>query len=126
MSSPDDNSHVPTVGSVVFNTTDPDRLAEFWMALLEVGIARRSGPWFIWLQPQHEGGISLAFQKVDDPTEGRRRLHLDSAVTDLEGSVERALGLGASIVEEHTVGDFSWTVLADPEGNEFCLAPDHD
>lgn len=126
MSSPDDNSRVPTVGSVVFNTTDPDRLAEFWMGLLEVEIARRSGPWFIWLQPQHEGGISLAFQKVDDPTEGRRRLHLDSAVTDLEASVERALGLGATIVEEHSVGDFSWTVLADPEGNEFCLAPDHD
>jgi hypothetical protein len=45
------------------------------------------------------------------------------AVEDLDSSVRRALDLGASQVEEHTVGDFTWSVLADPDGNEFCLAP---
>jgi predicted enzyme related to lactoylglutathione lyase len=115
----------PKVGSVVINTDDPDRLAAFWIGLLGVEIARRSGQYFIWLEPQHEGGISVAFQKVDDPTEGRRRLHLDMYVEDLDSSVERALDLGASQVEEHTVGDFTWSVLADPDGNEFCLAPGH-
>lgn len=115
----------PIVGSVVINTDDPDRLAAFWTGLLGVGIARRSGPDFIWLEPQHEGGISVAFQKVDDPTDGRRRLHLDLYVDDLDKSVERALDLGATKVEEHTSGDFRWSVLADPDGNEFCLAPGH-
>lgn len=115
----------PKVGSVVINTSDPDRLANFWTGLLGVGIARRSGPYFIWLEPQHEGGISVAFQKVDEPTEGRRRLHFDMTVEDLDSSVKRALDLGASHVEDHTVGDFTWSVLADPDGNEFCLAPGH-
>jgi hypothetical protein len=35
------------------------------------------------------------------------------------------MALGASRVEDHTAGDFSWVVLADPDGNEFCFAPDH-
>jgi predicted enzyme related to lactoylglutathione lyase len=109
----------------VVNTVDPERLASFWSDLLGVGVARRSGPYFIWLEPQHEGGVSVAFQKVGDPTGGRRRLHLDLYVEDLHGAVQRALDLGASKVEDHTVGDFSWVVLADPDGNEFCLAPGH-
>lgn len=115
----------PTVGSVVINTINPDQLAEFWTELLGVGIARRSGPYFIWLEPQHQGGISVAFQKVDGPSDGRRRLHLDMYVDDVESAVERAVDLGAVRVEDHTAGDFSWTVMADPDGNEFCLAPGH-
>lgn len=118
-------SEIPTLGSVVINTTDPDRLAPFWCELLGVGIARRSGPWFIWLEPQHEGGISVAFQKVNDPTEGRRRLHFDLSVKDPESVIERAIGLGARRLEDHTAGEFSWTVMADPDGNEFCVAPGH-
>ncbi len=118
-------TNIPTVGSVVVNTQDPDRLAGFWAELLGVEIARRSGPWFIWLEPQHPGGISVAFQKVEDPTDGRRRLHLDTHADDPDAVVERAVGLGASIVEVHTSGSFTWTVLADPDGNEFCVAPNH-
>lgn len=116
---------LPKIWSVVINTADPDKLAGFWTELLDVGIARRSGPYFIWLEPQHEGGISVAFQKVEKPTEGRRRLHLDMAVEDVEAAVQRAIALGAARVEDHTAGDFSWVVLADPDGNEFCFAPDH-
>ena len=115
----------PKVSSVVINTDDPDRLAAFWTELLGVGISRRSGPYFIWLEPQHDGGISVAFQKVEEPTGGKRRLHLDLYVDDLDSSVQQALDLGASHVEDHTSGDFRWSVLADPDGNEFCLAPGH-
>jgi predicted enzyme related to lactoylglutathione lyase len=115
----------PIVASVVVNTNDPDRLADFWSSLLDVQIARRSGPYFIWLAPQHEGGVSVAFQKVERPTEGRRRLHLDLQVEDREEAVERVIALGGSRVEDHTSGDFSWTVMADPDGNEFCVAPGH-
>ena len=115
-------SSIPTVGAVVINTTDPDRLAGFWTQLLDVEIARKVDPFFIWLRPQHEGGISVALQKVAQPTEGRRRLHLDMHVDDLSSAIERALELGATRVEDHTIGDFSWTVMADPDGNEFCLA----
>jgi predicted enzyme related to lactoylglutathione lyase len=46
-------------------------------------------------------------------------------VDDREQAVARAINLGGSVVENHTAGEFSWTVMADPEGNEFCIAPSH-
>lgn len=48
---------------------------------------------------------------------------MDMHVDDREQAVERVIDLGGSRIEEHTVGEFSWTVMADPEGNEFCIAP---
>lgn len=114
---------IPVVSSVVINTTDVDRLVEFWSRLLDVEIAHSIPPFFTWLKPQHEGGISVAVQSVPDPTPGRRRLHLDTHVDDMEGAVARILDLGGSHVEDHEVGGFAWKVMADPDGNEFCIAP---
>lgn len=110
------------MSSIVVNTTNVDTLADFWSALLELEIAHRSGEWFLVLQPQQEHGVSLAFQKVDDPTEGRRRLHVDLDVPDLDEAEQRVTVLGGKRVEEHTIGDFTWRVMADPDGNEFCMA----
>lgn len=111
-----------TMSSVVVNTTDVERLAEFWGQLLGVEVAHRSGEWFIWLQPQPDLGVSLAFQKVEEPTPGPRRLHLDLDVNNLDEAEQRAVSLGASRVAEHNMGDFTWRVMADPDGNEFCMA----
>lgn len=115
----------PIIGSVVINTTDHDRLVTFWSRLLGVEVARSIPPYFSWLAPQHEGGISLAIQAVPDPTPGRRRLHLDMGVADIDAAVVRVLELGGSEVEDHQIGGFAWKVMADPDGNEFCMAPDH-
>jgi predicted enzyme related to lactoylglutathione lyase len=115
----------PVVSSVVINTRDHDRLVEFWRALLGVEIAGSNPPYFTWLEPQHPGGISVAIQAVTDPTPGRRRLHLDMAVTDMDAAVKRVLDLGGSHVEDHAVEGFAWKVMADPDGNEFCFAPGH-
>ncbi|MPZ51144.1 MAG: VOC family protein [Acidimicrobiia bacterium] len=111
--------------SVVVNTTDVEEVVSFWSDLLDLEELRRSGDGFVWLTPMGDTGISLAFQKVDEPTEGRRRLHLDFGVEDLSGMRRRILDLGGSQVETHTVGDFTWVVMADPQGNEFCIAEGH-
>ncbi len=116
---------VPHISSVVINTTDHDRLVEFWSELLGVGIARSIPPFFTWLEPQQEGGVSVAIQFVPDPTPGRRRLHLDTAVSDVDAAAARIVALGGSHVEDHEVGGFAWKVMADPDGNEFCIAPGH-
>ena len=75
---------VPRVRSVVINTTDEERLAQFWGELLGVEVVQRAHG-FIWLKPQRPGAFSIAFQNVAHPTEGRRRLHLDTSVADLDG-----------------------------------------
>jgi predicted enzyme related to lactoylglutathione lyase len=112
---------VVEVTSVVINVADYEREKAFWSALLAADVAREF-PGFCWLAPQHDGGISVALQKVDDPTPGRRRLHLDSRVDDLDAAQGRIEELGGSLLEDHEIMGFAWKVMADPEGNEFCIS----
>ncbi|AJT40753.1 VOC family protein [Psychromicrobium lacuslunae] len=108
------------LSSITVNAHQPQRLAEFWSEFLETDVAfEHEG--FIWLKPT-EGQTRLAFQQIDQPTEGRRRLHLDLTSEDPEAELARALSLGASQLEDHWAGSFHWVVLADPEGNEFCIS----
>ena len=64
----------------------------------------------------------LSFQKVDDPTPGKNRIHLDLTADDLEAEVDRLLGAGATLVGRRGDESFRWVTLADPDGNEFCVA----
>ena len=62
----------------------------------------------------------------EDVPEGKtvkNRLHLDLQADEMKAEVARLVGLGASIVEERKRHDHAWTVLRDPEGNEFCIEP---
>jgi len=111
------------LASIVINSANAAELVRFWKAFLKTEVVA-AGSGFHWLT-LGEGQPRLAIQEVPDPTEGRRRLHLDFAAQDLVSEVSRAISLGASRVAEHSIGDFSWVVLADPDGNEFCIAPDH-
>lgn len=111
----------PKMASIVINVVDLERVAGFWKALLGVG-ERHRAPGFLWLERQPGASISLAFQQVDDPTEGRNRLHIDFGVKDAPGARSRILELGGEVLEQHEMSGFEWTVFADPEGNEFCVA----
>ncbi len=111
-----------TVGSVVINVVDLEREQAFWSAVLDVEPARTIPGAFVWLTPQHPGGVSVALQKTREPKVGRNRLHLDTGVDDLATALARIEELGGSLVESHDMGGFTWKVMADPEGNEFCIA----
>jgi hypothetical protein len=58
---------------------------------------------------------------VAEPTAGKNKVHLDLRGSDRASEVARLLSLGATAVAEHSVPGLSWTVLADPEGNLFCV-----
>ncbi len=115
----------PKVISVVINAADHDLLVGFWKELLDVEVARSFPPYFTWLAPQAGSGVAVAIQAVPDPTPGRNRLHLDTEVEDLDAAAARVEALGGRFVEDHEIGGFAWKVMADPEGNEFCIAPGH-
>lgn len=117
------NERVMTLGSVVINVVDLDAQTAFWSAVLGSEVAFEIPSQFVWLKPQHEGGISVALQQVDDPTQGTRRLHLDASVPDIDAAKARIIELGGSLVEDREHDGFQWTTLADPEGNEFCISP---
>jgi predicted enzyme related to lactoylglutathione lyase len=109
--------------SVVLNARDRESLVGFWRAILNVGVLSEDVDLGItWLQPDSEFGIRLGIQAVEARNSHRPQVHLDVAVDDLEQSTTGALAMGASLVAtHHTAKGLPWRVLADPEGNEFCL-----
>lgn len=111
------------LSTIVMNTNNPAPLLAFWAAFLETTVSAEVDG-FIWLAAEY-GHPRMAFQEVAEPTGGRRRLHLDFEAGDMDAEVARALSLGARTVQEHTFANFRWAVLADPDGNEFCISPEH-
>ncbi|MEX2280319.1 MAG: VOC family protein [Acidimicrobiia bacterium] len=107
------------VTSVMIDCKDADAMVAFWTVVLGAGVRNRSDE-FTWLEPQREGGWSVAFQQVPDPTPGKNKFHLDSACSDLEGLSETVVGLGGRFVERYSSEGFEWWVFADVEDNLFC------
>ena len=66
-------------------------------------------------------GPAIWFQVVPERKSLKNRLHLDINADDRAAQVERLLAAGAHPGDEHIMGDFTWTVLADPQGNQFCV-----
>jgi hypothetical protein len=111
------------IATIMVNALDAERLAQFWASLLGTAVSSRFEQ-FVWLRPAGPGAPQLAFQQVKEPTEGRRRLHLDIHGSDPAALRSHAESLGAGFVEGNDIGDFHWDVMQDPEGNEFCIAGD--
>ncbi len=108
------------VASVMVDGNDIEALAAFWSKLL--GIAEKMRfPGYLWLNAMTEGGPALAFQQVPEPKQVKNRLHLDISADDPEAFIARVEELGGSRLADHELEGFHWTVLADPEGNEFCV-----
>ncbi len=106
------------LNSVTINVVDLSAQTRFWSELLgvEVGMELEG---YVWLRKQ--GGVGIALQQVDDPAAVPGRVHVDTLVDDLAAARAHAEGLGATPVAEHDFGVLAWTVMTDPEGNEFCL-----
>jgi len=113
-----------SVGMVSFDTTDPRPLAAWWAAQTGGEIVNDADGFFVMVATP--GGLNLGFQLVGDPTPGKNKLHLDCGAADPKAEVERLVAAGATLVAVHDeMPDFTWTVLADPDGNQFCVASAH-
>ncbi|MET3424840.1 catechol 2,3-dioxygenase-like lactoylglutathione lyase family enzyme [Actinoplanes tereljensis] len=100
---------------------DIDRMAAFWSAALGYRIERGDdGDAHLW---PAGGGLSVWLQPTIAPKAGKNRDHPDlvAADGDVRAEVARLLALGATHADVGQKGDEGFTVLADPEGNEFCL-----
>lgn len=109
------------LGNVTFDCADPVAVSEFWAAVLEKPVDPDGTEHFQSIG-RRTGSPAYLFAHVPEPKQGKNRVHLDLRTDDLEAEVERLSALGAKVVEEHAEWGFSWTVLADIEGNEFCVA----
>ena len=108
--------------SVVLDCSDPELLAEFWTGALAYRRVAEDGT-FIGLRDPEGRLPTLVLQKVPESKVTKNRMHLDVFCDEFDHHLERLLASGATVVTpEHLVSDWTrLTVLADPEGNEFCL-----
>lgn len=113
-----------TPAMITFDSADPGPLAQWWADRTGGNIEQENDGWFYTVALPSVPYL-LAFQKVDDPTQGKNRIHLDLTTSDLDAEVAGLVGSGASEVDRHTMGDFRWVTLADPDGNVFCVSEGH-
>ncbi len=113
------------IQSLTIDSVDPSAAATFWEAALgwrrtyeegdEVVIEPPAG------SPQDGVVPDLLFLRVPDAKVGKNRLHLDLRPDDQDGEVARLESIGAVRVDIGQAGTEGWIVLADPQGNEFCV-----
>jgi predicted enzyme related to lactoylglutathione lyase len=109
------------VEMITFDCSDPAQLGGWWAEQFGGTTQELLADEFTAVTLS-EGGPRLGFQKVPDPTPGKNRVHLDFGAADVDAEVSRLTAAGASEVGRHKFGDnFRWVVLADPEGNVFCV-----
>lgn len=115
------------ISELVIDAADPERLAEFWSAVLGYVELGREDDGSIEIGPADTGfggaRPALVISPSSDPRTGKLRLHIDVSATDRDqdAELERLLAIGAKPADVGQTGTESWHVLADPEGNEFCL-----
>lgn len=116
----------PVPGAVMIDTVDPAPLVAFWTALLGTEVAFESEA-FVWLRRNAPDAIGLAFQTVPEAKSGKNRVHVDFVAPDIDAVRARVEELGGSLLFDRSSDDgFRWLVLADPEGNEFCVSAEQE
>ena len=116
------------VATLTIDCRDPGSVAAFWCAVLgyELDSLDAEDAWII--DPARRGW-ALLFQTVPEGKTVKNRLHLDlSPSTTMAAEVDRLAAAGATVVRRVDEGGSFWTVMTDPEGNEFCVlrGPDDD
>ncbi|MGA5197789.1 VOC family protein [Streptomyces exfoliatus] len=115
------------ISELVLDCADPERLAAFWSEVLGYVEIEREEDGSIAIGPPDAGfggpQPTLVLSPSTAPRAGKLPLHLDVSATDRDQDAEldRLLALGAVPADVGQTGTESWHVLADPEGNEFCL-----
>jgi hypothetical protein len=112
--------------NITVDCTDSLALARFWAQALGWNVYHDDDPEVLVAPnfPPRGDGPTMLFIPVPEPRTVKNRMHVDLKPSDRtrEEEVERLIGLGASLVEDHRGDDGTgWVWLADPEGNDFCV-----
>lgn len=109
------------IGSVVWGVRNVARGVAFWSAALDFRPREEpSNDWAV-LVPAHGQGVQIALKLVTSDAHSHRRHHLDLYARNQEAEVGRLLALGAMRVEWRYEPGADYVVLADPDGNRFCV-----
>lgn len=110
------------VGSVVIRVDDLERMVTFWSAALDYVPRDENDPDFVLLRPRDGVGPNVSLDKWHADLQLPPKIHLDLYAEDQAAEVERLVRLGATRVEwKRMPADADFVILADPEGNRFCV-----
>jgi len=110
------------VGSIVIRVDDLERQAEFWQQALDYERRADDSDDFALLFPRDGRGPNLSLDQVHSSVQVPPRIHLDLYAEDQAAEVQRLLDLGATQVHwDKQPADADYVILADPEGNRFCV-----
>jgi predicted enzyme related to lactoylglutathione lyase len=111
-----------TVHHIVVDSRDLPGLARFWAEALHWAVLSEHEREIV-IGPSDDAPVGMCFMPVPDAKTVKNRVHLDltTVAEDRDAEIERLIALGARRVDIGQTGKESWTVLADPEGNEFCV-----
>ena len=112
---------------IVIDTHDLPGLARFWTRALGWQVLSEREREIV-IGPDVHAQVGICFMPVTDNKTVKNRVHVDltTSAADRDQEIERLLALGARRVDVGQTGEESWTVLADPEGNEFCVVRPKD
>ena len=119
MSESDKNEIVGTLYAVTMDVNDLETCAKFWSQVLGADILYQNDQ-YLRLGQKGERP-TLLLQKVPEPHKVKNRVHIDLDVPNLDAAVSRVLELGGNKLRELNEYGIKWAVMADPDGNEFCL-----
>ena len=107
---------------IVIDAHDLPKLARFWTQALDWQVLSEREREIV-IGTDENAPVGICFMPVTDQKIVKNRVHLDitTEAQDRDQEIDRLLGLGAQRVDVGQTGKESWTVLADPEGNEFCV-----
>ena len=106
---------------IVFDADDVPALADFWSRATGYE-TKSSNTWFAHLIPEGTVLKHIFIIKVPEGKTAKNRCHIDFDTDDRVAEVARLISAGATKVADHTLDGFTWTVMQDPEGNEFCVS----
>jgi predicted enzyme related to lactoylglutathione lyase len=111
--------------TVVVDAANPALMARFWAAVLDYEIVFEQ-PDEVVIARDRETYPGIIFVPVPEPKTAKNRLHIDLNPDNQDAEVARLLALGAKRVDVGQSAEVTWVVLADPEGNEFCVLTSRD
>ena len=119
MTEPVKHQRVGALYAIVIDVNDLETCAKFWSQVLGADILYQNEK-YLRLGQKGERP-TLLLQKVPEPHEVKNRVHIDLDVPDLDAAVSRVQDLGGHKLRQLSEYGIEWVVMADPEGNEFCL-----
>ena len=107
---------------LVLDCSDAQKLADFWAAAIGYTKVGAAGS-YVLLVDESRKQPKLILQQVTEPKSGKNRMHFDIETPTVDEEVARLEALGAQRIEADAIEEHGnrWVVMADPEGNEFCV-----